>query len=71
MISKSDVSECRGRRTGHALRNVRRVKLRQYLNLLLDILDFVLSTLQVNYFDGHRLLCALVIAVGWIELRKR
>lgn len=37
-----------------------RIQLRKNLNLLLDILYLVLSTLKVNNLNGDRLLCALI-----------
>ena len=44
------------------LGHIRRVKLRQYLNLLLDVLDFVFRTLQVDDLNSDRLLCAFFVS---------
>lgn len=41
---------------------MRRIKLRQYLNFLLNILNLILSTLEVDNFDGDGFLCTLIIA---------
>lgn len=45
-----------------ALRDMGRIQLRQDLNLLLNVLYFILCTLQVNDLDGNGLLRALIVA---------
>jgi hypothetical protein len=42
---------------------MRRIQLRQYLDFLLDILNLILSTLEVDYFDGDGFLCTLIISI--------
>lgn len=40
---------------------MRRIQLRQNLNLLLDIFYLVLRTLEVNNLDGYGLLCSFIV----------
>ena len=49
-------------KNGDKLRDMGRIQLRQYLNLLLDILNLVLSTLEVDDLDSDGLLCPLIIS---------
>ena len=65
-------------KNGDKLCYMRRIQLRQNLNFLLDILNLILCTLKVDYFDGDGLLCPLIITtdkrgyqVGWRGDEKR
>lgn len=39
------------------------VALAQHCDLLLDVLNLILSLLQIDGFDGHHILCAAVDAL--------
>lgn len=43
-------------------RDMRRIELGENLDLLLDVLDLVLCTLEVDDLDGHSLLSSFVIS---------
>ena len=43
--------------------NKRTVALRQNHNLLLDVLDLILSLFKIDNLDGHNLLCPVINAL--------
>ncbi len=57
-------------KNGDTLCYMRRIQLRQYLNFLLDILNLILSTLEVDDLDSDGLLCPLIIPVVWVSSAK-
>lgn len=56
---------------GDKLCYMRRIQLRQYLNFLLDILNFILSTLEVDDLDSDGLLCPLIISTDERECQRQ
>ena len=50
---------------------MRRIQLRQYLDFLLDILNFILSTLEVDDLDSDGLLCPLIISTDKCRCQVR
>jgi hypothetical protein len=58
-------------KNGDKLCYMRRIQLRQYLNFLLDILNLILSTLEVDDLDSDGLLCPLIISTDKCECQVR
>jgi hypothetical protein len=67
MISEQGVSTEHATIARHALGDVRRVQLRENLDLLLDIFYLILRTLEVDYLNRYCLLRSLVVSVGGDE----
>jgi hypothetical protein len=72
MISKRRVSTKHTRRgIRRALGDMRRVQLRENLDLLLDILYLILCAFEVDYLNGNCLLRSLVVSVRSDEYGNR